>query len=127
MAAVSVVWPGSMCPIVPTFTCGLLRSNFSFATTNYPFLKSSRARTRTRETYSLSRGPPRLPGAGLDDLLRDVRRPCLVPVELHRVGGPALRGGTQVGRVSEHSGERHACLDRDGVSARVPALGGGGA
>src|SRR6478735_10262869 len=31
MAAVSVVLPWSMCPIVPTFTCGLLRSNFSFA------------------------------------------------------------------------------------------------
>src|SRR5574341_1532763 len=31
MAAVKVVLPWSMCPIVPTFTCGLLRSNFSFA------------------------------------------------------------------------------------------------
>src|SRR5438045_23398 len=30
-AAVSVVLPWSMCPIVPTFTCGLLRSNFSLA------------------------------------------------------------------------------------------------
>ena len=28
-AAVSVVLPWSTCPIVPTFTCGLLRSNFS--------------------------------------------------------------------------------------------------
>jgi hypothetical protein len=40
MAAVSVVLPWSIWPIVPTFTCGLLRSNFSFATPNYPFLKS---------------------------------------------------------------------------------------
>src|SRR5919198_3726843 len=31
MAAVSVVFPWSTCPIVPTFTCGLLRSNFSLA------------------------------------------------------------------------------------------------
>src|SRR5437868_12029465 len=30
MAAVRVVLPWSMCPIVPIFTCGLLRSNFSF-------------------------------------------------------------------------------------------------
>ena len=30
-AAVSVVLPWSMCPMVPTFTCGLLRSNFSLA------------------------------------------------------------------------------------------------
>src|SRR3972149_4111710 len=31
MAAVSVVLPWSMCPIVPTLTCGLLRSYFSLA------------------------------------------------------------------------------------------------
>src|SRR3954452_17564600 len=30
-AAVKVVLPWSMCPIVPTFTCGLERSNFSLA------------------------------------------------------------------------------------------------
>src|SRR6185437_5641905 len=30
IAAVSVVLPWSMCPIVPTFTCGLLRTNFCF-------------------------------------------------------------------------------------------------
>ena len=30
-AAVSVVFPWSTCPIVPTFTWGLLRSNFAFA------------------------------------------------------------------------------------------------
>src|SRR2546426_11948806 len=29
MAAVKVVFPWSTCPIVPMFTCGLLRSNFS--------------------------------------------------------------------------------------------------
>src|SRR5579884_2409667 len=31
MAAVRVVLPWSMCPIVPTFTCGLVRSNFFLA------------------------------------------------------------------------------------------------
>src|SRR5512138_2023782 len=31
IAAVSVVFPWSMCPIVPTFRCGLLRSYFCFA------------------------------------------------------------------------------------------------
>src|SRR5262245_49459602 len=30
-AAVNVVLPWSICPIVPTFTCGFDRSNFSFA------------------------------------------------------------------------------------------------
>src|SRR5262249_41621289 len=31
IAAVSVVLPWSTCPIVPTFTCGFVRSNFCFA------------------------------------------------------------------------------------------------
>src|SRR5690348_13650578 len=31
MAAVKVVLPWSMCPIVPTFTCGFVRSNLFFA------------------------------------------------------------------------------------------------
>src|SRR5438034_7900256 len=35
-AAVSVVLPWSMCPMVPTFTCGLLRSNFSLAMSTIP-------------------------------------------------------------------------------------------
>src|SRR5262249_26474310 len=32
IAAVSVVLPWSMCPMVPMLTCGLVRSNFAFAT-----------------------------------------------------------------------------------------------
>jgi hypothetical protein len=32
-AAVSVVFPWSMCPMVPTLTCGFERSNFSLAIT----------------------------------------------------------------------------------------------
>jgi hypothetical protein len=31
IADVNVVFPWSMCPIVPTFTCGFVRSNFAFA------------------------------------------------------------------------------------------------
>jgi hypothetical protein len=31
IAAVNVVLPWSMCPIVPTFTCGFVRSYFAFA------------------------------------------------------------------------------------------------
>jgi len=31
IAEVSVVLPWSMCPIVPTFTCGFVRSYFAFA------------------------------------------------------------------------------------------------
>src|SRR6478672_2165535 len=32
IAAVKVVLPWSMCPMVPMLTCGLVRSNFAFAT-----------------------------------------------------------------------------------------------
>jgi hypothetical protein len=31
IAAVNVVFPWSTCPIVPTFTCGFVRSYFAFA------------------------------------------------------------------------------------------------
>ena len=38
IAAVNVVFPWSTCPTVPTFKCGLLRSNFSFdMTVQYSF------------------------------------------------------------------------------------------
>src|SRR2546423_1154085 len=43
-AAVNVVFPWSMCPMVPTFTCGLLRSNFSLAMSNDPRVSSVSAR-----------------------------------------------------------------------------------
>src|SRR5512139_2584738 len=39
IAAVSVVLPWSMCPIVPTFTCGLVRSNFALPMSSSRLLK----------------------------------------------------------------------------------------
>src|SRR5712692_190127 len=41
-AEVRVVLPWSMCPMVPTFTCGLLRSNFSLAMSTILALFTSR-------------------------------------------------------------------------------------
>src|SRR6202050_2071336 len=35
-----------MCPIVPTFRCGLLRSNFSFAISVHPRIKAARPLSR---------------------------------------------------------------------------------
>src|SRR5438105_2148791 len=49
-AAVKVVLPWSMCPIVPTFTCGLLRSNFSLA--------MSSTSSRVLLDYVMPRRPP---------------------------------------------------------------------
>ena len=43
IAAVSVVLPWSTCPIVPTFTCGFVRSNFFFAMSGWtPVLLAAR-------------------------------------------------------------------------------------
>jgi hypothetical protein len=36
IAAVSVVLPWSICPIVPTLTCGFERSNFCLAIASFP-------------------------------------------------------------------------------------------
>src|SRR5690348_2837630 len=64
IAAVSDVLPWSMCPIVPTFRCGFVRSNFCFAMFPPVFLF--------------------LLGLRGDDLRRDRLRHFLVTVELHR-------------------------------------------
>ena len=74
IAAVSVVLPWSMWPIVPMFTWGLVRSNFFFDMV-LPSLASS----------SLLAGHPG------DDLFRNLNRNLAVRVELHRaVRGAAL-------------------------------------
>src|SRR5579862_2765220 len=54
IAAVNVVLPWSMCPIVPTFTCGLTLSNFSFAICVHPRIKTSRQKPCS--ISSLARG-----------------------------------------------------------------------
>src|SRR6266540_824880 len=110
IAAVSVVFPWSTCPMVPTFTCGSLRSNFSL-----PMI-------------SLSSFERRLPGAGGgalrlgDDRLRDAVGNLRVVSELHRVRRAALRLRAQVRRVAEHLCERHERLDHLHARARVHRL-----
>src|SRR3954469_2834581 len=88
IAAVRVVLPWSMCPIVPTFTWGLFRSNFFLPICPSP-----------------SRLLARHPG---DDLLRDVGRDLVVGVQLHRAARRTALGlGTQVGHAAEQLGQRH--------------------
>src|SRR3954465_7985878 len=93
IAAVSVVFPWSMCPIVPTLRCGFVRSNFCLAISLSSFAWLG----------------PR--AALLGDLGGNVARHVLVPVELHREVGAPLRHRTQVGGVAEHLAQRHECLD----------------
>src|ERR1044072_7964158 len=98
IAAVNVVLPWSMWPIVPMFTCGLLRSNFFLAISALsPLL------------------PPRLladPGLGAERLgvVRSLR-PIVAPALGHR---PQVRG------VAEHLGEGPR---RGNDRCRAPVLG----
>src|SRR5881227_1610673 len=85
IAAVSVVLPWSMCPMVPMFTCGLVRWNLALATG-----VSSLRSPHTRGAGAPWRGPPRSCSCGLvllapclrDDLLGDVGWHFGVGVEL---------------------------------------------
>src|SRR4051812_18535503 len=119
--------------MVPTLTCGLSRSNFSFATSIAPskdLVFGEGGSWRTRESYrepsrdvrSVCLGRGGVAGAALDDLLRDVGRNLVVAVELHGVRGAALRVGAQVRRVAEHLRQRDASRDGQGVAPAVLTL-----
>src|SRR5512143_732574 len=76
IAAVRLVLPWSMWPIVPTLTCGLVRSNFFLAISLFDSLLKPVARDRSIL--------PLDPALG-DELRRDARgEPCVV-AEPHRV------------------------------------------
>src|ERR1700736_2697539 len=115
IAAVSVVLPWSMCPMVPMLTCGLVRWNFAFAT-GISSLRSG----PLRWVWSVS-GLPAVARYELaswllaarlrDDLLGDARRHLGVRVELHAVVRASLRLRTQVTDVTEHLRERNESLD----------------
>src|SRR5829696_912171 len=58
----------------------------------------------------------------LDDLVLDVLRHFLVPLELHGVARPALRRGAQVGGVSEHLAQGDEGLYGECVAPRLLSL-----
>src|SRR5690554_4757758 len=89
MAAVSVVFPWSMWPMVPTFTWGFVRTNFSLAIADSP-------------SAALGLG---------DDLFGNVRRDGLVLVEMHAVDRAALRLRAQIRCVAEHICKRDGRVD----------------
>src|SRR3954462_14587841 len=90
IAAVSVVLPWSMCPMVPTLRCGFVRSNFCL-----PIPSFLRWLLRPR-------------AALLGDLVGDRRGHFLVAIELHREVCAALRHRAQIGCVAEHLRQRNA-------------------
>ena len=54
IAAVSVVFPWSTCPIVPTFTCGFVRSNLALAMCLDPDVRLSAVVEQASESASLA-------------------------------------------------------------------------
>src|SRR5262249_5664235 len=99
IAAVNVVLPWSMCPIVPMFTCGFVRSYFAFAMVTAPPL-SAGSGPRYRFARDLRH-----------DLLSDGGWHLFVPRELHGVGGAPLGHGPHLGRVAEHLSQRDVGAD----------------
>src|SRR5208283_3682289 len=88
-----------MCPIVPMLTCGLLRSNFSFAiSVHSPAL--SQILTGRLSVGDLSLRPA-------DNLFGDRSRSLFVPAEVHRETAAALSARPDFGRISEHLRQRH--------------------
>src|SRR6266571_9116884 len=106
IAAVSVVLPWSICPMVPMLTCGLVRWNLAFATGfSSLVLRPAHAGGRVRTDCWL------LASRLGDDLLGDAGRDLGVRIELHGVVRPALGPAAQIPDVAEHLRQRYTCLD----------------
>src|SRR5688572_30450148 len=109
--------------MVPMLTCGLVRSNFAFATgvllwTSW-FVRPARRVTPRTSVDS----PGELFARSLrDDLLRHVRGYLGVGVELHAVARPALGLRPQVADVAEHLRQRHQGTDDAGTAALLHRL-----
>src|SRR5918998_5443196 len=114
--------------MVPMLTCGLVRSNFAFATgvllwtgvfslarrvgVALRTLSTARARAAHDGPHVPQRIRRVLRTRSLrDDLLSHVLRNLGVGVELHAVARPALSLRPQVADVAEHLRERHQSLD----------------
>src|SRR5436190_14587373 len=101
--------------MVPMLTCGLVRSNFAFATGVLLGLE----RVTPYDVLSVLSGAPGassrscsgLLAAGLlDDLFRHVARNLGVGVELHAVARPALGLAPEVSDVAEHLRQGYECV-----------------
>src|SRR5512143_2399657 len=107
IAAVRLVLPWSMWPIVPMFTCGLVRSNFFLAIVGLLLAPADRWLADARLG---------------DELLGEIARDLGVVGKLHRVARPALGHRPQVRGVAEHLGERDERADDLGRATGVHAL-----
>src|SRR3989338_6547033 len=88
MALVKVVLPWSMWPMVPTFTCGFVRTKVSFAIC-YLLLRFSCFKS-----------------CGLYNLFGYIFRDLLVKGGFHGIGCPTLSKASDDSSVSEHLSQR---------------------
>src|SRR5205807_202792 len=110
MSAVRVVLPWSTCPIVPMFTCGLLRSNFSLLIVVLLCLASTTGGSPPLNDFMKMAGPVPPPTKLLtcyalhlrDYFLRNVLGRLVIALEMHCRSRASLRRRTQVGRIAEH-------------------------
>src|SRR6476620_6894013 len=121
IAAVRVVLPWSTWPIVPTLTCGLVRSNLPFA------ILLILQKNDVCLLSLLVAGPARctgpvpafllayldLLGLRADDRFGHILRRFSVVLEFHGVSRTTLGGRTQRGRVAEHLGQRNLFFFND--------------
>src|SRR6476660_6103020 len=135
--------------MVPMLTCGLVRSNFAFATGVLlwscctPYFIGARVIFAGLRAAGASDAPlavrggmplslPVKPSAGTtagllalglrDDLLGDVLGNLGVGVELHRVARATRRLAAEVADVAEHLRQRHQALDDPGAAALLHGL-----
>src|SRR2546429_1563128 len=109
--------------MVPMLTCGLVRSNFAFATgvllwTSWFVAAAAGGATSCRP----GRATGLFAGRLRDDLLGDVRGNLVVGVELHGVARPALGLRPQVADVAEHLRQRHQGTDDTAAAALLHRL-----
>src|SRR3954467_4857146 len=109
--------------MVPMLTCGLVRSNFAFATGFLLGMDLYALLHRRQVIFAGCQAYGALFALGLrDDLLGDVPRNLGVGVELHGVAGPARSLRPQVTDVAEHLRQRNQALDDPGTAALLHGL-----
>src|SRR5690349_16255642 len=116
-----------MCPIVPTFTCGFVRSNFSFAIISSSSALSYRLLALSPKLVRVPRAPlpakPLLPALRLAyNFVGYAARHFFVAREVHRVFRAALSRRSHVRCISEHLCQRNDGLDHLRTSAVLHAF-----
>src|SRR5918994_4643994 len=108
--------------MVPMLTCGLVRSNFAFATVGSSCWDSSLPVMALLGVWAGRPGASLLAPDLLDDLLRDVPGNLRVGLELHRIARPALGLAAEVPDVAEHLRQWNQRLDDAGAGTLLHGL-----